>query len=76
MDNQKLIEDLRKLSKGNACDSNSLYDYVANHYYEMTKEQLKELFINMNYSTYECMTSKDFSNIENRAITYTIQRME
>jgi len=23
-----------------------LYDYVANHYYEMSKEQLKELLLN------------------------------
>ena len=38
---------LRNIRKG------YLYDYIAEHYYEMSKEQLKELILNIYYIAVE-----------------------
>lgn len=36
-----------------AIKENNLYDYVANHYYEMSKEQLKDIILELSYVMYE-----------------------
>lgn len=33
----------------------SFYDYIANNYYSMTKDQLKELILNLDWVATECM---------------------
>ncbi|HZK32866.1 MAG TPA: hypothetical protein VFC60_00040 [Tissierellaceae bacterium] len=66
-------KELKELGSDN---DNSLYDYVASNYYKMTKEQLKEFFLNMNYATFEKTTKEQFEIIENKAINYFIERNE
>lgn len=39
--------DTKELRK--ALHDGTFYDYVANHYYEMTKDQLKELILNLDW---------------------------
>ena len=36
-----------------AIKENNLYDYVASHYYEMSKEQLKDIILELSYVMYE-----------------------
>ena len=58
--------DTKELRK--ALHDGTFYDYVANHYYEMTKDQLKELILNLDWVATENMNdnqAKEFyQNVE------------
>ena len=43
-----------------AIEEGCLYDYVANHYWEMTKEELKDVLIEVIYS---CQKPSDIDSI-------------
>ena len=43
-----------------ALNSDRLYDYIANHYWEMTKEDLKDVLIEVIYS---CQKPSDIDSI-------------
>ena len=43
---------MREVEKGlkEALQSGEFYDYIANHYYEFTKDQLKEIILNLDWA--------------------------
>lgn len=43
-----------------ALNSDRLYDYIANHYWEMTKEELKDVLLEVIYS---CQKRSDIDSI-------------
>ena len=37
------------------------YDYVCNHYWEMSKEELKDAYKELNYAIYSFLSDSDYS---------------
>lgn len=87
MENETLKRILTEIKEQNKVDyarkdtnaPRTLYDFVASEYWQMSKEDLKELFLNMNYAIYYYL--KDYSNgtdkladIENMMIDDFIER--
>lgn len=77
MDSIELIENLTEIKANNGNSGVSLYDFVASNYYNMTKEQLKELILNLDYILYDYFRANKqmFVKMENMAIEETINRL-
>lgn len=76
---ENLIKDLKHIRNDNKMNkgaNTSLYDYVATNYYKMSKEELKELILNLDYAIYDNLNRKEYLNLENQAIEDTIERLE
>lgn len=54
----------------------SLYEFVANNYNNLTKEQLKELILNLDYILYSTFSKKTYKDLESKAINETMERLK
>lgn len=51
----------------------SFYDYISANYYKLSKEQLKEIIINMDYAIY-CRNEEMTKEIEKETVAYLKER--
>lgn len=59
--NMNIIEKLRKNDGG-------IYDFVASEWHNFTKEELKDLLLELNYATYKKINADLLNEIENEAV--------
>lgn len=65
-----IIEELTKILEG----KQTLYEFIANNYYKLTKEELKELVLNLDYALVN--TGQIGEKLEQEMIKETIERLE
>lgn len=69
----KLLQELKE------CAANgSIYDFIANHYWELSKDELKDLFLEYTYATYDHTRhdEQQLVAIEQQCIENYLERME
>lgn len=79
MENKDFLRKLRKIKVDNLLNegaNTSLYEFVANNYTDLTKEQLKELLLNLDYILYSTFDKKTYKDLESKAINETMERLE
>ena len=54
----------------------SLYDYISNNYYNLTKEELKEIIKEIDYAIYKNYGEEITIKIENEALDEIAQNIE
>lgn len=72
------LKDLKHIRNDNKMNNGvnvSLYDYVASNYYKLSKEELKELILNLDYIMYDLLDKEKYLDLETRAIEETIDRL-
>lgn len=75
---ENLTKELKHIlndNKLNEGTNTSLYDFIAQNYYNMSKEDLKELVLNLNYAMHHLLDKKEYLEITNYAIEETIDRL-
>ena len=78
MKNKDLINDLKFIefnNKFNKGKNISLYDYITNNYFKMSKEQLKEIIINLVYNMSEQLSRDEYLKIESNFIDDLKERL-
>lgn len=79
MENKDFLKELGKIKIDNLLNegrNTSLYEFIANNYNNLTKEQLKELVLNLDYVLYFTFRGKAYLDLENKAISETMERLE
>lgn len=79
MENKEFLKELGKIRIDNLLnggENTSLYEFVANNYNNLTKEQLKELVLNLDYILYSTFRGQAYLDLENKAIMETKERLE
>lgn len=78
MENKDFLRELEKIKIDNLLNEGanaSLYEFVTNNYNDLSKEQLKELILNLDYVLYSTFRRKAYLDLENEAINETIERL-
>lgn len=71
-------DDLFKIvadNKAHNGENTSLYDYIANNYYKMSKEELKELILNLDYAMCHNLGRNLYLDLETQALRDTLERI-
>lgn len=58
------MKDLEKLFN----EGETLYDFVAKNYWKMSKEELKDLFLNFNFATYKFVGEDNMKMLEKETV--------
>lgn len=71
----KLLQELKEYA-----ETGNMYDFIANHYWELSKDELKDLFLEYAYATYSVVRckhqgEKDFEKINQEFIENYLERI-
>lgn len=69
------LKHIKNDNKMNEGANTSLYDYIASNYYKLSKEELKELILNLDYAIYNRFGKNLYLSLENQALEDTIERL-
>ena len=78
MEDKDFLKELGKIRIDNLLNegaNTSLYEFIANNYNNLTKEQLKELVLNLDYILYSTFSKKTYKDLESKAINETMERL-
>lgn len=68
MESKQLVNELME-----SIENGGLYDYIANNYYKMSKEQLKEIILELDYAIYNRVSN--YQDFEKQAIEEMKERI-
>ena len=78
MENKDFIKELKEIIQDNKefkGANKSLYTFISSNYYNLSKEQLKELVLNLDYIIYNMLEEENYLELENKALEETIERI-
>lgn len=67
----ELLQELKE-----SANNGEVYDFIANHYWELTKDELKDLFLEYAYATYDLTRHTNFRQIEKQFFENYLERIE